>query len=266
MKAFSAGVLLVFLFLFFPKLSLAVNTTLINPPSSITSDPFTVQVSITGAQTGTNHLRVDLYKDGTTNYFGETYNGTSWYAGSDASQYFPITIQSGATSSATFQGRIGTPTSSQYNGTGSYKLRIRRYTSSGSYTTSEANNSAVVVSINVATPTPTPSPTPSPTQTTSPTYSPQESIVPSATDQITPIEELTFVPNPTTISINLFEKASSSSKSVLPLATKSAFSSPKSKKKEFLAESEINPSKILMIVGILIILGSLGFLAKSFLK
>lgn len=89
----------VFVFLIslvFPKLSLAVKTSLTNSPTSITSYPFTLKVSITGALTGTNHLGVDLYKDGATNYFGETFNGTDWYGGSDPSQYFPIAIQSGS--------------------------------------------------------------------------------------------------------------------------------------------------------------------------
>lgn len=254
--------LLLLLFLSVPKISFAVTTTVNNPPTTITSDSFNIQVSITGASAGTNHLRVDLYKDGTTNYFGETYNGASWYGGSDPSQYFPITIQSGATASATFQGRVGSPTAVQYSGSGTYKLRIRRYTSSGGYTTTEANNSAVVVSINVA--TPTPSPTQNSTLTPNPTNSPQESITPSSSDQITPVEESTFEPNPTVISINLFEKASESSKSVLPLATKSSIATPKSKKEEFLSQNEISPSKILIAIGIIVILGSAGFLVKSF--
>src|SRR5579864_3257122 len=99
-------------------------------PSSISTDPFNVAVTITGAASGTNYLRAELYKDGTENYFGETFNNTDWYSGTTGTQYFSVPI-SGASTSATFQVRMGTFSQTQYSGSGSYKLKIKRYTSSG---------------------------------------------------------------------------------------------------------------------------------------
>src|SRR3972149_11172560 len=84
------------LFFLFPGRAYAVTVTISNNPSTITSESFNLTVSIEGAQAGTNYIRVDLYKEGTTDYyFGETYNGSSWYNGSEEVQYFPVTIESG---------------------------------------------------------------------------------------------------------------------------------------------------------------------------
>lgn len=166
------------LFLFaFP--AFAVTTTITNSPSSISSDAFTITVAISGASTGTNYLRIDLYKDGTSNYFGETFNGTTWYSGSEEVQYFPISIQS-ASWSGTLQGKINNFTTTDYDGTGAYKIRVRRYTSSGNYTPSEANNSGVAIAIAISTPTPSPTITPVP-PTASPTPSPAAAAAPTPT-------------------------------------------------------------------------------------
>ena len=80
------------LLLAFPTKSFAVTVSITNYPSSISADPFSISVSILGASSGTNYIRVDLYKDGTQNYFGDTYNGSDWYNGSEGKQYYPITI------------------------------------------------------------------------------------------------------------------------------------------------------------------------------
>ncbi len=175
MKAIAAVVAFLVYFLFFNTAAFAVTITIPSFPSTITDDLFTLTASISGATAGTNYLRVDIFKDGTTNYFGETFNSTDWYGGSTYSQYLPITIVGSATWSGTLQGRVGSPTSTQYDGTGTYKIRLRRYTSGGGYTASEANNSAVTVAVSLPTPTPTSSPTSTPTstsiltQTTTPT-------------------------------------------------------------------------------------------------
>lgn len=146
----------------------AVTVSISQFPSTITQDPFTLSASISGATNGTNYVRIDIYKEGTTNYFGETYNGTDWYSGSDYHQYLPVTI-SGGQWSGSVQGSLGSPSSSQYDGVGTYRIRIRRYTSGGTTNATEADNSSVVISIVVPTPTPTPTNTPTPNPTSPPT-------------------------------------------------------------------------------------------------
>ncbi|MBI2018480.1 hypothetical protein HYS96_02120 [Candidatus Daviesbacteria bacterium] len=139
----------------------AVTVTTSNIPSSISDQTFDINVSVTGASAGTNYLRIDLFKDGSINYFGETYNNNSWYSGSTGTQYFPITIVSGQTWNGSVQGKVGTPTSTEYPGLGAYKLRIRRYTSSGYSQVSSDQQTPKDITIAFTTPSPTPSPTPS---------------------------------------------------------------------------------------------------------
>lgn len=173
MKAFVTFFIFTFIFLFFPINIYAVTTIIKNYPSEISSEPFTIDVIIDGAGAGTNYLRIDLYKPTTTNYFGETFNGNEWYRGTDYIKYLPITIQSGTNWTGQVQGRIGEISINQYDGPGIYKLRVRRYTSSGSNNTIEANNSSVDINVQLPIISPTISPTPTlspdPTENISPT-------------------------------------------------------------------------------------------------
>lgn len=162
-KSFIVFVLILTFFIF-PKKIQAITISISDAPSSISqTEPFTIAVLISGSSEGTNYLRVDLYKDGTSNYFGETHNGSSWYGESDYSQYFPITIPW----SGQIQGRFGNPAPIKYDGQGQYKLKIRRYTASGkSYDFSEAVN---IVIETLSTPTAVPTATATPTPPTIPT-------------------------------------------------------------------------------------------------
>jgi hypothetical protein len=185
----------------FPASVFAVSVAITNYPGTITDDSFTFTASISGASSGTNYLRVDVFRDQSSpNYFGETFNNIDWYSGSIYTQYLPITIQSGSWSGIV-QGRIGNPTSTQYDGTGIYKIRLRRYTGGGGYTASEANASAVVVSIVVPTATPTPmDPTLTPTpKILTPTKVPTQKINSSPTIKLsstkTPMPKLTPKPS-----------------------------------------------------------------------
>lgn len=197
MKAIIAQIAFL-LFLFYLPLTkpvFAVTVTITNSPSTVTSDSFTVNVSVLGASSGTNYIRIDLYKDGTSNYFGETYNGSDWYSGSDGKQYFPITIiNSKSTASASLQARIGIPNSSDYDGQGFYKMRIRRYTSSGGPGSEDANNSAVAVSISMPTPTPISTDSPTPTQVSTDPPAPTKTPTPVPTKSPTP-KPLTPIPS-----------------------------------------------------------------------
>ena len=178
--------LTLFLFAIFTSRAYAVTVSITNYPPTITDQSFTLTASVSGATTGTNYLKIDIFKDGTTNYFGETFNNSDWYGGSTYTQYLPITIQSGVVWGGTIQGRIGSPTTTQYDGTGTYKIRLRRYTGGGGYTASEADNSSVVVGISLPTATPIPSDTPTPTKTPTPTNAPTSTSTPTPTKTPTP--------------------------------------------------------------------------------
>lgn len=186
MKAIFALIALFFIFSLVAKSALAVSVTINSFPSTITDDPFNITASISGASAGTNYLRIDLFKDQTTSYFGETFNNSDWYGGSTYSQYLPITIQSGVIWSGSIQGRVGSPTQTQYDGGGIYKIRLRRYTSGGGNTASEANNSAVVVSISIPTSTPTPTDVPTPTLEPTSTPIPTNTPIPTKLTTKTP--------------------------------------------------------------------------------
>lgn len=183
-KKFFLFIITLIPFFVFPSYAKAVDIVISNYPASISDNEFSIDVSVSGASNATNYLRVDLYKDGTNNYFGETYTGSTWYGGSSGTNYFPIVIQN-ATASATVLARIGSPNSNDYSGPGSYKLRIRRYTSSGNSASDQQNP----VDINIAYLTPSPSPSPSPTS--------QATSNPTPTSTSTPVKTFTPKPSPT---------------------------------------------------------------------
>jgi len=190
------ALLVLFLFLFSQEIH-AVTVTINSYTSSISSEIFNVEASISGATNATNYLRIDLYKEGTNNYFGETYNGSDWYAGSDGKSYFPVQIQN-SSASAIIQAQIGNPSTNSYPGPGAYKLRLRRYTSSGSQS---QNDQQVPVDIQLTyifpTPTPTDTPTPVPTATPTPTQTPTSTSTPISTPTSIPTPSFTPSPSPT---------------------------------------------------------------------
>lgn len=141
----------------------AVTITIKDFPATVGSDQFFVDFDIEGPKPGINYFRIDLYKDDSKNSFGETYNGISWYGGGEGNQYFPITIGKEGTASGQLSGRVGNPSEKEYPGPGSYKLRLRRYTQSGSLA-SKDNQEPVNVQIAVVFPSFTPSPTIKPTE------------------------------------------------------------------------------------------------------
>lgn len=182
--------LISFLYLLFVQQVFAVTITLSNIPSVISTDAFTFNASVSGASAGTNYLRVDLYRDSTTNYFGETFGANGWYGDSDYTQYTPITIVSGQIWTGQIQARVGHPTVTQYDGTGTYRLRLRRYTSSGNYTSAEADTTSTIIAIAYPTITPTPTDIPTPTATpkpptVTPTVKPSNTPTPTATPKPT---------------------------------------------------------------------------------
>jgi len=182
-------------FLYFANPVFATSITISNYPSIITENPFTITASISGVTAGTDYLRVDLFKDTTSDYFGETFNNIDWYGGPLYDLYLPITIQNGAIWSGNIQGRAGSPSSTEYDGSGTYKMRLRMYAdANGGTEITDANNSAVTVSISLPTPTSTPNPTPTPTPTPIPTNMPTPTVIPTPTPMPTNIS--TPIPAP----------------------------------------------------------------------
>lgn len=204
---------ILFSFSFYEK-AFAVTVTLSDTPSSISSDPFSINATVTGASTATNYLRVEIYKEGSSGYFGETYNTSTWYNGSDGKQYFPISIVSGVDWSGSLQGKIGSPSLSDYDGLGTYRLRVRRYTASGN-PASDGDNS---VSIAIVYPTQTPIPTNTPTPTNIPT--PTKTPTPLPTD--TPTKTPTSTPTSLTSSTPTDIQKKMSPTNILGSSTKSA--------------------------------------------
>ena len=149
----------------------AVSVTISNVPSTVTDQPFNIDVSVTGAGTGTNYIRANLFPTGSSNYFGYTFNGSSFINSSVYSDYLPVNIDSSGNWNGTIQAKLDP--SNFFTGPGSYSLKVRRYTPTGStYTWSNE----VTVNINYANPTPTPTPSPTLSPTTSITPTPQPDI------------------------------------------------------------------------------------------
>lgn len=183
-------------FILFKSAAYAVSINIVNYPASISTDSFSITFSVTGASDGQNYFRADLFKDGTSNYFGETYNSLSWYSGSDGKQYFPVSIIN-SSASATIQARLGTPGANDYLGSGAYKLKIRRYTASGNPSSSDAQT-PVDITINYSSPTLTPLPTNTTTPVPTSTLTPTITIIPSSTLILSPTKKITNTLTPTT--------------------------------------------------------------------
>lgn len=249
--------LLLVLFLFFPSTSFAVSTTILNFPSTITADEFTVIASISGSTSDKNYLRIDLYKDGTDKYFGETFNGQNWYSDSNGTQYFPVTIDDNKNGLATISGRVGNPTVTEFSGSGAYKLKIRRYTSEKGY--SYDDQTPVDVHITLPTPTPTPVPTNTPIPTSKPTN----------ISTLAPTTKPTATSTPIPTNKPASNAANATPTKILPTSTKSPTSSgisaannPTSQKKTEVLGTSTNKSPFAFIF---IIIGSLFFLVCGIL-
>ncbi len=169
----------------------AVVIVLSNVPASISSEPFEISFTITGPKAGINYVRADLYKEDTTNYFGDTYNGSEWYSGSDGLKYFPVTIDQNSSASGMVKVRLGSPSSTDYPGPGKYKLRIKRYTTSGSAATDDEVPSDIQITYTTPSPSPTlaSNPTKTPSAIPSPTSSPTPTATPHSMRTLTPDDE-----------------------------------------------------------------------------
>lgn len=247
----SASFSLIFFF-FLPTPISAVSVNIINYPTTITDDAFTITASISGAATGTNYLRVDVYKEGTNNYFSETFNNSDWYSGSDGKQYLPISVKTGVVWNGAIQARIGDYSNTDYDGSGSYRIRLRRYTSSGGLGSEDASLSSVSIKLAVPTATPIPTETPEPTATPKISKSPTATTIPTKSPTTNPTQK------------KLLPTLKAFDTSVLGSSTKSANKKPSStpspfvkKKSEVLIKGSAaqSLSAIFIIAGGLLVMG-----------
>lgn len=228
----------------------AVTLSYSNVPSTINSDPFTISVTVDGASTGINYLRVDLFKENTSNYFGETYNGSSWYGGSEGIHYYPVTIDDTRIATASVQARVGHLSLGDYPGPGHYKLRVRRYTNSGN---AAGSDELSPVSVEITIPAASPEPTPEAT--------PKSSPVPSATLKATIIPSMSLRPKIRVTPVSSPSPDVESSPVVLgeirPVTSPRAspYASPQPKRSIAL------PAGIIMMIGGIGLSGCAGFLA-----
>ncbi len=166
----------------------AVSVSIINFPNEIKDEAFTVTASISGASLGQNYLRVDLYKEGTSSYFGETFNGSDWYSGGEGKLYLPVNIDSSKIVLATITARLGEPEVNDYSGSGMYKLKLRRYTSSGNQALDQQTPVDILINYLMSTPEPTTTSTPTPQSI--PTVTPKPAVSPTPSPNSLPAEIL----------------------------------------------------------------------------
>ena len=256
MKAIRFLVAFILIFFIFTAKSFAVTVSVTNFPTTLSDQPFAITASVSGATAGTNYLRIDLYKDGTSNYFGETYNGSSWYSGGEGSSYFPITIDSSKNGFGTFQGRVGNPNSNDYPGPGNYKLKIRRYTSSGSLASSDTQTP---VDVNITYAAPTSSPTPTVTPAPTPTEEPTSTNTPTPTLKLvlTPTAKLTKTPTSSEVSTN---------SAVLGQSVDNAINDNNSKKMEVASISENVLPKIFIGLGIIFFVACAAIIVYPYMQ
>lgn len=186
--------------------------TITDAPSSINFDQeFEVLVNLENASHNINYyLQVALTSPESTAYFGYTQkeDGT-WYKYNETYDlFYKITTSQEGSWSGKLKGKPDIE-DTNFKGTGSYLLKIGRFTSTGKSHYWSDNS----LTINIAGPTPTstptltptmtpsPTPTPIPTSTSTPTSSPSPK--PTSTPTFTPTSQptVTLTPTPTTTSI-----------------------------------------------------------------
>lgn len=203
--------------------------------SSVTVDnSFSVALTMTGLSNATQYrLRLVFAPTGTSNYFGSTYNGSSWYNGTpspiDYSRFLSVTTDSNGDWSGNVEGKVESTDSNFTTGSGNYELKVGRYTASGtSATWSNILSMSIAAPSPTATPTSTPTNTPTPSITPTPTKTPTPTITPTSTKTPTPTP--TAKPDatatPTTKPTATITVSATISSSVSAVATKAATATP----------------------------------------
>lgn len=169
---------------FAASISLQSDTQALNQYSELSVNAF---LSINSQDNTQYYLRGVFYREGTTNYCGVTWNGSSWFSGPYSTNegwknFLPISIFN-ASWSGTLKAKIDTADNGCKD-SGSYRFKIQRFTGSGSGVYDPQNELVLVVSVPTPTFTPTPTPTSSPTPTNKPTSTPVPTKTPTPTPTV----------------------------------------------------------------------------------
>jgi hypothetical protein len=191
------GFFLAFFFLF-PRITFAANITLSESNrTEITekNQEYQIKVAISiNASDGTiYYLRGVFYKEGSNDYCGFTWNGSSWFSGpystSENWKNF-LKIEIASSSAATILKAKVDPDDNGCKQSGSYRFKVQRFTQSGSGTFDTQNEQSLNINIPLATliPTNTPHPTSTPkvTNTKTPTPTGKISYTPTLTSRANP--------------------------------------------------------------------------------
>jgi len=177
-------ILSISLFFFGANFAFAAAPTISNVPSSINTDnEFSISTALSGLSNNTVYrLRLALATAGTNNYFGSTFNGSSYYNGTPSpinyANFLSITTDGAGSWSGTVRGKVETSDPNFSGISGIYDLKVGRYTETG---TSATWSNILQIAVNAPSPTPSASPTPSP----SPSLSPTPTATPQASSSFT---------------------------------------------------------------------------------
>lgn len=255
-----------FAFIIFAKPFFAAAPSITSFPTTVDLDSsFNIVATMSGLTNNAIYrLRIVFAPSGTFNYFGSTWNGTSWYNGTPSpitySNFFTATMDGTGAWGGTLQGKVESDDSNFTTGGGTYDVKVGRYTQTGSTATW---SNIVAVTLNVP-PTPTPTNTPTPTPSKSPTATPTPSPTPTPVVSIT----VTSVASATATPVaSVSSEILGESTSTLPGAF--VFSpTPFSKEKEtkVLGINQSTMPMVLLGLGISLILASCGILAFKIKK
>lgn len=150
-------------FLIFPGNAYAEFTFTV-PQTTITSDQeidIPVILSLQGQNNKTYYLEGAFKKEGSSNYFGLTWNNVSWikYTASNFTTLKPITTDQTGKWSGIVKVKIDKD-SSLFTNDGTYTLRLKRFTTGGSYYWADNSISLIISLSSSAAPTPSPILTP----------------------------------------------------------------------------------------------------------
>lgn len=246
-------------------------TTSINSDQSITVD---VTLTISGSSGNTYYLRGALaHIDSPTSYFGFTQDSSgAWYNGSpspvDTSKYYHVIMDS----NNSWTGAIVVKpdmSDTAYKGSGSYILKLGRYTQTGSTATWADNNISLSIAA-IPSPVPTPVPSPSPTPTPLPVVSPSPTSITvvkaSPVPSPTPIKHPSPIPTPSS-SLDLTSNEGTPEPMVLGINQMTPEPSPSPKEATTSGTllgnlvSKVNPlASVMILAGV----GLLGFSLYSF--
>lgn len=196
------GLVFCFLLLFNTPVFAAINISDV-PEVILDEGGFSTTANITiGSSAGKNYfLRAAFSKEeDKAPYFGYTKNNQDiWYNGTpspiDHTQFFKITMDE----NNSWNGSVFIKPdfdNTAYQGSGSYFLKVGRYTESGGTVTDWSNS--VLIELAFAFSTPTPTPTPTATPTSNPTPTPTSTFT-TAVKTPTPTLAATTTPIPTSV-------------------------------------------------------------------